>query len=210
MAIAKRAAETSVPINPIISERWSPRAYENKPVEAEKLRALFEAARWAASSSNDQPWFFIVTGKHETEAHKRALEGLVEFNQNWAKHAPILGFSVARKKFEGKDQVNAHAWHDVGQAMANLAVQANALGLEAHQMAGILPDKIRKNFAIPDEYEPVAAFVVGYPGPADSLSEPLKGREIAPRQRKALQSFVYGSEWGKTAKFAEEKTDFTK
>ena len=98
----------------------------------------------------------------------------MEFNQNWAKHAPILGFSVARKKFEGKDQVNAHAWHDVGQAMANLAVQANALGLEAHQMAGVLPDKIRKNFAIPDEYEPVAVFVVGYPGPPIPFPNPSR------------------------------------
>jgi nitroreductase len=205
MAEGKRPAETSAPIHEHISHRWSPRAFESKPVETEKLRALFEAARWAASSYNDQPWSFIVTTKGDAHDHKLALEGLVEFNQMWAKNAPVLGFSVARKKFGHNGETNYHAWHDVGQAMANLSIQAEALGLKVHQMAGIVPAKIRQNFGIPDEYEPVAAFTIGYPASADALPEPLKGPETAPRQRKPLESFVFGGPWGKTAKFAEPK-----
>ncbi|MGA8035287.1 MAG: nitroreductase family protein [Candidatus Acidiferrales bacterium] len=205
MALAKRPAETSSPIHDIINHRWSPRAYENKPVEPEKLRSLFEAARWAASSYNDQPWFFIVTTKDDTENHKLALDGLVEFNQGWAKHAPVLGFSVARKGFGHNGESNSHSWHDVGQAMATLALQAEALGLQVHQMAGIVPDKIRKNFGIPNDFEPVAGFVIGYPAPADALPAPLKEKETAPRQRKPLESFVFGGPWGKTAPFAAPK-----
>ena len=205
MAIAKRPAETSVPIHEHISHRWSPRAYESKAVEPEKLRALFEAARWAASSYGDQPWDFIVTTKDDAHNHKLALEGLIEFNQSWAKSAPVLGFSIARKKFAHNGQPNAHAWHDVGQAMATLAIQAEALGLQVHQMAGILPDKIRQNFQIPEDHEPVAAFTIGYAAPADTLPEPMKEREVAPRQRKPLESFVFGGPWGNTAKFAEPK-----
>lgn len=210
MAIAKRPAETSVPIHEHIAHRWSPRAFESKAVEPEKLRAMFEAARWAASSYGDQPWYFIVTTKDDAHNHKLALEGLVEFNQSWAKAAPVLGFSVARKKFAHNGEPNAHAWHDVGQAMATLSIQAEVLGLQVHQMAGIVRDKIRQNFGIPEDYEPVAAFTIGYEAPADTLPEPYKEREKAPRKRNPLESFVFSGPWGKTAKFAEEKTDYTK
>ncbi len=205
MAAAKRPAETSAPIHEHISHRWSPRAFEDKPVEPEKLRSLFEAARWAASSYGDQPWYFIVTTKADAHNHKLALDGLVEFNQNWAKQAPVLGYSVARKKFAHNGELNAHAWHDVGQAMATLAIQAEALGLQVHQMAGYISDKVRKNFDIPEDYEPVAAFTIGYAASAETLPEPYKEREKAPRQRKPLESFVFGGPWGKTAKFAEPK-----
>lgn len=205
MTAAKRPAETSVPIHDHISHRWSPRAFENKPVEPEKLRSLFEAARWAASSYGDQPWYFIVTTKDDAHNHKLALDGLIEFNQSWAKAAPVLGFSVARKKFAHNGEVNAHAWHDVGQAMATLAIQAEAEGLQVHQMAGFVSAKVRQNFGIPEEYEPVAAFTIGYAASADTLPEPFKEREKAPRQRKPLESFVFSGPWGKAAKFAEPK-----
>ena len=114
MAAAKRPAETSAPIHEHISHRWSPRAFEDKPVAPEKLRSLFEAARWAASSYGDQPWYFIVTTKVDAHNHKLALDGLVEFNQNWAKQAPVLGYSVARKKFAHKRIVDDHYFGGIG------------------------------------------------------------------------------------------------
>lgn len=203
MTTQKRPAETSVPIHEVLSERWSPRAFDSRPVEPEKLRALFEAARWAASSFNAQPWYFIVAAKGDPESYRKVLESFVEFNQGWAKNAPVIGLSVARLNFEHNGQLNRHAFHDVGQAAANLAVQAAAHGLQLHQMAGILPDKARELFSIPQGYEAVAGFALGYPGDPESLPQQLKERELAPRTRKPLASFVFSGKWGDTAGFAK-------
>ncbi len=197
MSIAKRPAETGTPIHDLISHRWSPRAYDSRPVEPAKLRSLFEAARWAASSYNAQPWYFIVGTKDDPENYKRVLESLVEFNQGWAKQAPVLALSVAKLKFDD-GRPNRHAFHDVGQAAANLALQAEALGLSVHQMAGIDAEKARKLFNIPADYEAVAGFAIGYPGDPQSLPEELRQRELAPRQRKPLDSFVFTGQWGKS------------
>ncbi|HEV2206247.1 MAG TPA: nitroreductase family protein [Candidatus Acidoferrales bacterium] len=199
----KRAAETSVPIHQILNERWSPRAFDSRPVEPEKLRSLFEAARWAASSFNAQPWYFIIAAKDDAESYRRVLESFVEFNQGWAKNAPVIGLSVARLNFEHNGQLNRHAFHDVGQAAANLAVQAAAHGLQLHQMAGILPEKARELFSIPQGYEAVAGFALGYPGDPESLPQQLKERELAQRTRKPLASFVFSGKWGDTAGFAK-------
>lgn len=203
MTTRTRPAETSVPIHEILSERWSPRAFEARPVEPEKLRSLFEAARWAASSFNAQPWYFIVAAKDDHESYRKVLESFVEFNQGWARNAPVIGLSVARLNFEHNGQINRHAFHDVGQAAANLAVQAAAHGLQLHQMAGILPEKARELFSIPQGYEAVAGFALGYPGNPESLSQQLKERELAPRTRKPLASFVFSGKWGDTAGFAK-------
>jgi len=197
MSILKRPAETSAAIHDLIRHRWSPRAFDSKPVETEKLRSLFEAARWAPSSYNAQPWYFIVGTKDDPENYKRVLESLIEFNQGWAKNAPVLALSVAKLKFDdGKP--NRHAFHDVGQAAANLSLQAEALGLAVHQMAGIEPEKARKLFDIPADYEAVAGIAIGYPGDPASLPEGLRERELAPRQRKPLDSFVFTGQWGKS------------
>jgi nitroreductase len=198
MSTAKRPAETGTPIHDLISHRWSPRAFDGRPVEPDKLRSLFEAARWAASSYNAQPWYFIVGTKDDPENYKRVLDSLVEFNQGWAKQAPVLGLSVAKLKFDD-GRPNRHAFHDVGQAAANLALQAEALGLSVHQMAGIDAEKARKIFNIPADYEAVAGFALGYPGDPQSLPEELRQREIAPRQRKPLDSFVFTGQWGKSS-----------
>jgi nitroreductase len=197
MSTLKRPAETSTPIHDLISHRWSPRAFDSKAVEPEKLRSLFEAARWAASCYNAQPWYFIVGTKDEPENYKGVLESLVEFNQSWAKQAPILALSVAKLKFDdGKP--NRHALHDVGQATANLSLQAEALGLSVHQMGGIEPEKARKIFNIPADYEAAAGIAIGYAGDPASLSEEMRKRELAPRQRKPLDSFVFTGQWGKS------------
>ena len=197
MSTLKRPAETSTPIHDLIAHRWSPRAFNSKPVEAQKLRSLFEAARWAPSSYNAQPWYFIVGTKDNPENYNRVLESLIEFNQGWAKQAPVLALSVAKLKFDdGKP--NRHAFHDVGQAAANLSLQAEALGLSVHQMAGIEAEKARKLFNIPADYEAVAGIALGYAGDPASLSEELRKRELAPRQRKPLDSFVFTGQWGKS------------
>src|SRR5580698_3906498 len=147
MSALKKTATTSAPIHSLIAERWSPRAFASRPVGAEKLRSLFEAARWAASSYNGQPWYFIVGTKDHPEDYQRILDCFVEFNQSWAKNAPVIALSIARLAFED-GRPNHHALHDLGQASASLALQATALGLQVHQMAGIIPDKAREIFAI--------------------------------------------------------------
>lgn len=199
MSTAVRKAETSSPIHEVLSTRWSPRAFESKPVEADKLRSMFEAARWAPSSYNAQPWYFIVAKKDDPKNYRKILDSFVEFNQSWAKTAPVLALSVAAEKFGHNQQPNRHAFHDVGQAAASLAYQANAVGLQVHQMAGILPDKARDLFSIPQGYEPVAGFAIGYPGDASSLPDQLRERENAPRERKPLKSFVFEGQWGEVS-----------
>lgn len=203
MTALQKSAETSAPIHDVIGRRWSPRAFDSRPVEPEKLRSLVEAARWAASSYNGQPWYFIVATKDDPESYKKILDSLVEFNQGWAKNAPVLALSVARLKFEHNGEPNRHAFHDVGQAAANLALQATHLGLQVHQMAGIIPDKARQLFGIPEGYDAVAGFAIGYPGDPASLPDPLRQRELEPRSRKPLDSFVFTGKWGQASPFVK-------
>ncbi len=196
MPALRNPAKTASPIHDLLAHRWSPRAFDGRPVEPEKLRSLFEAARWASSSFNAQPWNFIVATKDDPENFQRVLDCFVERNQSWAKNAPVLALSVAGLKFAHNGQPNRHAFHDVGQAVANLALQATALGLEIHQMAGIDPEKARQIFGIPEGYEAVAGIALGYPGDPASLPDPLRERELAPRERKPLDSFVFAGRWG--------------
>lgn len=205
MAVLHKHAETSAPVHDIIGKRWSPRAFDSRPVEPVKLRSLFEAARWAASSYNGQPWHFLVATKDETEGYKKILESFVEFNQSWAKGAPVLAISVAALNFAHNGEPNRHAFHDVGQAAATLALEASNLGLQVHQMAGILPDKAKELFHIPDGYEAVAGIAIGYPGDPDSLPEQLRVQEHGPRQRKPLESFVFDGDWGKPSPIVAKK-----
>jgi nitroreductase len=206
MSRLSKPAQTSVPVHQLISQRWSPRVFENRPVEPQKLRTLFEAARWAASSYNAQPWSFIVATKQDHTNYQRVLDSFVEFNQGWAKSAPVLALSVAQMKFAHNDQPNSHAFHDVGQAAATLQIQAEELGLSVHQMAGILPDKAREIFKIPAGFEVVAGFAIGYPGDPANLPEQLREKEVAPRERKALDSFVFTGLWGEVSPFISNKS----
>jgi nitroreductase len=206
MPVLYKHAETSAPIHDIISRRLSPRAFDSRPVEPEKLRGLFEAARWAASSYNAQPWYFIVATKDDSQNYKKILDCFVEFNQNWAKSAPVLAISVAAAKFAHNGEPNRHWFHDVGQAAANLALEATNLGLQVHQMAGILPDKARQIFHIPDGYEAVAGIAIGYPGDTTTLPDHLREQEHAARQRKPLASFVFTGDWGKPSPIVRSKS----
>jgi nitroreductase len=192
----KHAPGVAGMVEPILN-RWSPRAYADRDVSIEDLKKGFEAARWAASSSNEQPWRFLV-GRRGDETFKKILDTLVPGNQVWAKNAPVLILSVARKHFTHNGHVNRHYWHDTGAAMANFAVQITALALHSHSMAGFDHDKAQAAFAIPDDFETVAVTAVGYLGDPDSLPEGPRKSELSPRQRKDLKEFVF-SEWEKPA-----------
>ena len=194
-------APTECPVHELIARRWSPRAFANRPVNPATLRQLFEAARWAASSYNDQPWYYLVA-RHENPAeYQKMLACLVEFNQAWAKAAPVLAISVARSKFQNDGSANRHALHDVGAASALLSVQATALGLAVHQMAGFDPERARQTYKVPLEFEPVAAMAIGYPGDPAGLPDKLRERETAPRMRKRASEFVFSGNWGAVAPF---------
>ena len=189
-----KPADTQYPIHDLLRRRWSPRAFDDRPVESEKLRSLFEAARWAPSSNNGQPWRFLVATKDNKAEHDRLLNCLVEGNQQWAYRAPVLLLSVAKLEFEDGSP-NRHALHDTGMAAENLSLQASAFGLVAHQMAGFLIDQARADCKIPEGYEPVAMMAIGYPGDPALLSDRLRAREAQPRVRKSVTEFVYSATW---------------
>jgi nitroreductase len=196
-----KPAVTDVELHDLIRNRWSPRAFAEKAVAPEVLRSLFEAARWAPSSNNEQPWAYLVATKDDPENLAKMVGVLVEFNAGWAKHAPALALSVAHLKTQHEGKPNRVAMHDVGSATAQLTVEANARGLQVHQMAGFDAEKARQTFAIPLDWEPVAAIAIGYPGNPDLLPEKLRDRELAPRTRKPLSEFVMTGGWGHTASF---------
>jgi nitroreductase len=185
----------------LIKERRSSRAFASTAVEPEILAGLMEAARWAPSSMNQQPWSFIVATKANQSDFDRLLGCLVEFNRQWARQAPLLLLSVAKLTLES-GELNRHAFHDVGQAIANLTFQATMSGLVVHQMAGFDTEKARREFSIPQDYDPVAAAAIGYPGNPEELPEKLREREAASRARKPLSDFVFEGGWGHPAEWA--------
>ena len=196
----EKPAETANPIHDLIARRWSPRAFDERPVEPEKLKSLCEAARWAPSSNNEQPWRFIVTSRKDTPTeHDRLLACLNERNRQWAFRAPILMLSVASLNFEDDGKLNRHAYHDTGMAMGNLLLQATALGLQVHQMAGFDVQKARETSLIPTGFDPVAMIALGYPGDPAVLPDYLREREMKPRERQPISDFVFSIKWGHTS-----------
>ena len=191
----EKPAETHVPIHDLLAHRWSPRAFAEQPVESDKLASLFEAARWAPSSSNEQPWRFVVATKDDPTAYDRLLACLLEGNRKWAFRAPVLLLSVARMQFEDAGKPNRHAVHDAGMALENLLLQATALGLVAHPMAGFNIEQARADLKIPAGFEPVAMVAVGYPGDPALLPDYLQQREANPRERTPVSGFVYAGLW---------------
>jgi nitroreductase len=187
------------PIHDLLRRRWSPRAFADLSVWPARFRSLLEAARWAPSSYNEQPWALIVATKDQSAEFAKVLSCLVEGNQAWAKFAPVLMLSFAHLTFDRNQQPNRHAYHDVGLAIANLTLQATADGLAVHQMAGIQVDKIRTTFAVPEDWDPVTGIAIGYLGDPTNLPEQLQQRELSERVRKPLASFVFSGDWGKVA-----------
>ena len=193
-----KKATTDYPILPVLSDRWSPYGFEDRPVSVADLCSLFEAARWAASSYNEQPWRYLVATKENPQEFERILSCLVESNQAWAKAAPVLVLGVVSLRFAKNNKDNRAAVHDLGLAAGNLVAEATVRGLSVHQMIGILPDKAREVFAIPEHFEAWTALAIGYKADPAKLPDPLKERDLAPRQRNPLSQFVFSGRWGQS------------
>ena len=191
----KKVASPMDGVLPIFHERWSPRSFAEKEVSRETLKKVFEAARWAPSANNEQPWRFLV-GLRGTETHDKIAASLVDANRKWAAKAPVLILAVASGKFTKNDRPNRFAFYDLGGAVACLSLQAAALGLGTHQMAGYDTDKAQGLLGIPEDYVMGAAIALGYQDEPEKLVDPgMIEREIMPRERKHLAEFVFSS-WG--------------
>ena len=185
------------PIHELISKRWSPYSYSNRPVPREDLLSIFEAARWAASSFNEQPWRYIVATRDRMDDFDKVLSCLLEGNRKWAQEAPALALGCVRTTFSRDNRPNRVAQHDLGLASATLTFEATNRGIYLHQMAGMMPGKAREVFAIPDGFETVTALALGYRARPDAASPDLLARDERPRTRRPLDEFVFGAKWGK-------------
>lgn len=193
-------AQTDHPIHELLRKRRSPYGYSDKPVSQDNLNALFEAARWAASSYNEQPWRFIVATKDNPDEYDKLLSCLVEGNQAWAKYVPVLVLGCTVKIFALNGKENIAADHDLGLALANLTFEATARGLSVHPMIGIEPEKAREIYGIPDEAKALTAFAIGYADSENAQApEEILKRDEGPRQRKPLNETVFQGGWGAPA-----------
>jgi nitroreductase len=184
----------------VIRLRWSPRAFDPaRAISTEDLQRLFEAARWAPSSRNEQPWRFVVTDRHRSPDAFRSLHAaLVPKNQIWAASAPALVLAAVRLTHESTDVVNAMAWYDTGQAVAFLTLQATASGLSVRQVRGFDPQAARVACSVPAPFEPAVVMAIGHAGDPESLTENVhRTAELAPRDRRALAEFVFDAIWGR-------------
>ena len=194
------------PIHDLLRRRWSPRAFDQtRTVGPETLAAVFEAARWTPSSNNEQPWAFVVARRERPDEFGRVLACLAEKNQSWAKDAPVLMIAAAAKTFSRNGAPNRHSFYDLGQAVAMMTVQATALGLYVHQMAGFSPGAARQALAVPETHEPVTAIALGYLGDPHGLPEDLRQRELTPTTRKPIADFVSEGKWGQPPEWARPR-----
>jgi len=184
-------------VEDLFLRRWSPRAFADKDVSDDDLKKIFEAARWAASSYNEQPWRFFL-GRRGDATYQKIFDVLVEFNQGWAKSAPVLIFSVASNKFAQSGSPNQYSIHDTGAATGYLSLQATALGMHTHSMAGFDHSKARKTFNVSADYDVGAVTALGYLGDPTTLHDQLRAQELSPRQRKSLSEIVL-ADWDKPA-----------
>jgi nitroreductase len=192
-------ATTDHPVNELVARRWSPCAFAARDVPDADLRSLFEAARWAPSSFNEQPWRYLVAKKSDLPAFTQALSCLVESNQAWAKTAPVLALACTSLHFARNGKPNAAALHDLGIAAATLTFEATSRGLSVHQMIGILPDRVREVYEVPEEFLPLTGLAIGYVGDPSQLPEKLRERDRAPRVRRPLAETVFGASLGHTS-----------
>ena len=194
----QKPAITQQPIEPVIANRWSGRAYDaSKHVSRDQVISLLEAARWAPSCFGDQPWRFIVWNKDESQAAwKQGFECLVPGNQAWVMNAPVLMLVCADTLFGHNEKPNRWAQYDTGAAAENMCLQASSMGLMAHQMGGFDADKARLLFAIPDRYIPMAMVSVGYQADVSNLAGDELTRETAARSRKSLEELFFNGQWG--------------
>jgi nitroreductase len=190
-----KPANTDLPIHELLKKRWSPRAFSDRPVSDSDLRLLLEAARWAPSAMNEQPWRLIVARRENREEFDRLAACLAPANRVWAQHASVLIAVVARETYRRNGKPNPHAWHDTGQAIAHITVQATALGLAVHQMGGFDSDAVRSTYGVPEGFSPVSVVAIGYGGEPDQLPDELAQRERAARTRVDPSEIFFGQEW---------------
>jgi nitroreductase len=194
-----KPARTHTPIHAPMAHRWSPRAFDrHKPVSREQLLSLLEAARWAPSCFNDQPWRYIVWDRHSNpDPWQQAFECLAEGNQAWVKNAPILMLAASDNAFGHNGKPNRWGQYDTGAASENICLQAAAMGLAAHQMGGFDVARLKTVFAIPEHIACMAMIAVGYQAPVEILEGELREKEKAERTRKALTENFFENGWGK-------------
>jgi nitroreductase len=194
--MSPRTADTAVAVHPLLAERWSPRSFDTShTVSDEQLTALLEAARWAPSAGNLQPWRFLV-GRRGDATFKQIFEALRPGNQLWAGTSSLLMVAVAAEQHDD-GTAHSHAAYDTGLAVAQLVLQAQALGLHAHQMGGFDPEQVRTALGVPDGYRPLTVVAVGALAPADLLPDDLRARETAPRRRRPLAETFFAGSWGR-------------
>jgi nitroreductase len=187
---AIKHAPADLGLHDLLATRWSPRAFADKPISSEDLTRIFTAAAWAASSNGEQPWRFLV-GKKGDDTYAKIMDTLVEFNQGWAKSAPVLVLTFAKTTFTKDGSPNTYALHDTGAASANMSLEAIALGIHTHGMGGFDHDKARAHFDLPEDYNTGAVWALGYLGDPETLPDYLKKMELAPRTRKPLEELVF-------------------
>ena len=195
----QKPAITAVSINDLIQNRWSPRAFSGAPISKETLTKLFEAARWASSRFNLQPWRFIVASNDDAEAFEKLASCLFERNYEWASQSSAIVAVVASLKRKPDSDPNPALMYDVGLAVGQMVIEAMSNGLYVHQMAGIDRDKIKERYSVPDAHEIICCLAIGEMGDVANLSEFQRDREGAPRERKPLSELVFSGEWGQAA-----------
>ncbi|NER06095.1 MAG: nitroreductase family protein [Okeania sp. SIO3C4] len=178
-------------IHPLIRRRWSPRGFSDKPITEDIAMSLFEAARWAPSSYNEQPWRFIYAMKNDEEAFQKLCSCLVPGNVEWAKNAPMLVLAVAKKTYSHNGKHYRHSMHDLGLALGNFTVEATSRDLYLRQMGGFVVDKSREVFEIPNDYEPATMVAVGYLGSVESLTDNFVKTEYKQQVRKPIEELVF-------------------
>lgn len=191
----EKKAKTNFPVHQILQNRWSPRAFDGKSIETEKLQRIIEAARWAPSASNEQPWYFII-GSQGDETYQKIFDTLVEFNQLWAITAPVLILAIGKKTSAKTGKTNDWFKYDVGQAAAHLTFQASFEGLFVHQMGGFDAVKATELFLIPDDFEALTTIALGYQGDYTVLHPNQQKMELAHRERKNTGEFVFSNKFG--------------
>ena len=194
-----KQAASDYTIHPLVASRWSPRAYSLKPIETDKLQRIFEAARWAASANNLQPWHFLVGFKGDN-VYNKIFATLVEFNQLWATNAPVLVLAIG-KTSNLKGEPNKSCSYDLGQAVATLSLQAMHEGIYAHQMGGFNATEAAILLEIPADFEILVAFTLGYLGEAELLHPNLLKLETSPRTRRPIGESVFTGSFGHSADF---------
>jgi len=194
MKYPAKPAKAEAPILDVIANRWSPVIFDAAPLSPEQIASLFEAARFAASSYNEQPWRYVYAGKKDTG--REALESLLAEGNTWAKNAGLLILSFTRKEFLKNGKPNRHYFHDLGAASATLTLQATSMGLISHQMAGFAVDKANGVLAVPDDFEPGSMIAIGYAGDPANFPEEMQLRDESPRVRNPRETFAFRGTFG--------------